>query len=403
MPIKIAFISSKAYKNYISSISQNLDDIQLEFFIYEEPEDAITLLPAAQNADAIIVGGLLPFQQIQPLVPQLSVPCHYMAQDETAVATTLLSILQNEQVSLHELAIDVIDPTFVSNILDDMNYTGDLPYILSSTSQHLYKEHTQLFHEGSVKLIVTGVHQLYEKLENENIPVFRMKDSKSATLRKMEEIKSELLLQKSKANRATTGIIECSEDDFQSFIQFTKYIHAIYKKKQDGRFELYTTSGRLQQALDREDLIHVLAQFNSPYRMGFGYGESMAEALQHAQEAIHFATPGDIFLIDERTKLFGPFPSEKRSISLKLDKPQLKLMAEKTKLSSLSLSKFLQFIADRQSDQFTAQDLADYLHVTRRTAERTIKKLLDHAYLVQSSSEMTYQKGRPKAVYTFLT
>jgi predicted transcriptional regulator len=48
---------------------------------------------------------------------------------------------------------------------------------------------------------------------------------------------------------------------------------------------------------------------------------------------------------------------------------------------------------------FTSADLAEYLQLTRRSAERMIKKLHDHGYIKVVGEEMIYKQGRPRAIY----
>lgn len=399
MPIKIAFISSKAYKKYISSIAQNIDDVQLDFYIYEKPEESLEIIQNLKPCDALVVGGLLPYLHIEHIISQMSIPCLNIGQDETSVATTLLTLLAKKSLELKDLAIDVIDKNFVTNILSDMNFSDRYPHILLSTEENLYNQHLELFNSGEVKLIITSVHHLYERFKHEGIPVMTIIDSKTATIQKIEALKSTVLLKKSNANRATAGIIKCHEDDFDVFLEFTRMIHANYKNRFDGSYELYATSGTLQTLLGDLELENKLASFKHPFYMGFGYGQSFIEAMNHAEEALKFSKENEIFLLNELSELSGPYPQKNTTLKLKLTDEKIIEMADKTTLSALNLSKIMTFIAERQSHEFTAQDLSDYLHVTRRTAERTIKKLLDHDYLVMVSAEMTYQKGRPRAVY----
>ena len=86
---------------------------------------------------------------------------------------------------------------------------------------------------------------------------------------------------------------------------------------------------------------------------------------------------------------------------MKTTEPALVEMAEKTKLSPANISKLMQYSLIRQTKQFTANDLALYLDVSRRTAERTLKKLVDYKYATIIGEEMTYRQGRPRALYEF--
>jgi predicted transcriptional regulator len=74
-------------------------------------------------------------------------------------------------------------------------------------------------------------------------------------------------------------------------------------------------------------------------------------------------------------------------------------MAKLTKLSPLNISKLINFSHERQSAQFTSQNLSEYLQVTRRTTERIIKKLVDNGYAKIVGEEMTHQQGRPRTIY----
>ena len=85
-------------------------------------------------------------------------------------------------------------------------------------------------------------------------------------------------------------------------------------------------------------------------------------------------------MLDSNKRLQGPFPHSNVAVEMKTTEPALVKMAEKTKLSPANISKLMQYSLDRQSKQFTANDLALYLDVSRRTAERTIKKLVDNKY-----------------------
>lgn len=86
---------------------------------------------------------------------------------------------------------------------------------------------------------------------------------------------------------------------------------------------------------------------------------------------------------------------------MKINEPALVAMAEQTKLSPAAISKLIRFSQSRQSKQFTANDLASHLQVTRRTAERTLKRLMEFSYVKIVGEEMTYRQGRPRALYEF--
>lgn len=399
MQIKIAIICSQAYKEYVSSIAQTINDFQIDFYIYKQPEDANKLLDVLKPTDVVVMGGLLPYLEVSERLKAGHLPFYYLEQDESSVSTTLLSTIVKYGFPLERLSIDVIKPEFVSNIMSDINHLTKSPFVLQTTSSKLFEEHLALYQQGKIDLAITSVHHIYEQLKAASIPTVRMIDSKSALLQKLSEIKSIALLNKSNANRAAAGKITLHIEDQPSFVKLTQEIHASYKQLDDNNFEIYTTSGRLQYLLASEQLKFILESFQHTFTLGFGYGESIVEALHHANEALKFSTDNQVYLLNAQSKLMGPYPDGATSLVLKNDHPKLLDISTKTKLSALNISKIIAFSNSRQSDQFTAQDLADYLFVTRRTAERTIKKLIDNQYAINVGEEMTYLQGRPRAIY----
>lgn len=400
MHIKIALICSQAYKEYVSSIAQTISDFQIDFYIYSQPQDANNLLDELQPADVLVIGGLLPYLEVAERLKIWQTPYYYLEQDESSVSTTLLATIARHEICLGRLSIDVVKPEFVSNILSDIHLEEVSPYVLQTTSPTLFEEHATLYRERKIDMAITSVHHVYTQLQKAQIPAVRVIDSRSALLQKLSDIKSMALLNKSNANRAAAGKITLHIDDTPSFLTLTQEIHASYKQLDDHNYEIYTTSGRLQYLLASEQLKTILDNFQYTFTLGFGYGESIVEALHHANEATKFSTNNQVYLLNAQSILTGPYPNGAQSLVLKTDHPKIAIMSSRTKLSALNIAKIMAFNEHRQSEQFTAQDLADYLFVTRRTAERTIKKLLANDYALQIGEEMTYQQGRPRAIYT---
>lgn len=53
----------------------------------------------------------------------------------------------------------------------------------------------------------------------------------------------------------------------------------------------------------------------------------------------------------------------------------------------------------RRDNRFTAGDIAEYLQVSRRSAERLLKKLVDCKLVEVVGEEQPYRQGRPRSVY----
>ncbi|MGG2114078.1 hypothetical protein ABFY60_27225 [Lysinibacillus pakistanensis] len=73
MSTKIAVICSKAFMNRITSIAQNIKNIQLEFYPYSHPEEAPILLKQIRPCDALLLGGTLPYLHVQSSLSEIPI------------------------------------------------------------------------------------------------------------------------------------------------------------------------------------------------------------------------------------------------------------------------------------------------------------------------------------------
>lgn len=407
MPLstKIAIICSKAFQNRILSIAQNIENIQLEFYLYNQPSDAPSLLKQIKPCDALLFGGTLPYLHAQTSLATFPIPWNYLKQDEMTISTTLLSLIANQAIPLQRLSIDVMHPIFVDNVLMEIEYTGIKPYVhsisITETADDVLQKHIALWETKQIDYIITSIHKVFDELQLRKIPAMRMLDATSSIIQCLEETKSQSILTKSEYAKAAVGFLDIPESSPCEDIlqQITTTTHSTYKQISSNYFELYTTAGHLQNALEKENLQQLIQHIDAPFRLAFGYGHSIFEAAENATHALKFAKPYEIYILDEHKNLSGPFPKSESKLSLKTKDPFVLQMAKQTSLSPLNISKIMQFSIERQASQFTAQNLSEYLQVTRRTTERIIKKLVDHGYAKVVGEEMTHQQGRPRTIY----
>ena len=406
MSTKIAVICSKAFMKRITSIAQNIKNIQLEFYPYSHPEEAPILLKQIRPCDALLLGGTLPYLHVQSSLSEIPIPWNYIKQDETAISTTLLSVMANHAISLSRISIDVMNPIFVENVLKDIEYSGPRPFIqqiaVTRPTQEILQHHIALWNAQSIDFVITSIHSVFDELQKHQIPAMRMIDATNSIVQHLEETRSQSLLTKSESVKAVVGILEIPENhSFDTYIlsKITTATHSTYKQITANSFELYTTAGYLQNTLAKENLQSLMQQIEIPFKLAFGFGHSILEASQNANNALTFAKPCEIFILDEHKNLLGPFPKSEIKLALKTDDPDVLKMAKLTSLSPLNISKIIDFSRERQSAQFTAYNLSEYLQVTRRTTERIIKKLVDNGYAKVVGEEMTHQQGRPRTIY----
>lgn len=406
MLIKIALIGPSLFCQQIEKLVASQKDIQIDSYHYKEPHESPAIIQTLPPYDAILFSGSLPYLFAKEVIQQLTIPVLYFKQDESAIAITILRLLVEESINLGRISIDVREKSSIDAVLHELGQQDSGPFIHILQDQEAIQKvthfHKNLFSAGKTDYVITSVHAVYEQLCKKNIPAMKMITPKNSILQEIDRAKQQVLLQKSDAAQIAIGIIE--GQNVESIVQQMATLMQANATEQQGRYTLFTTRGKVEFAVNNGYFDPFFNTSPADFILAFGYGETIVDATENAQTALNFienSTEHAFYIVNANKKLQGPFPQFNHAIEMKVNEPTLVEMADKTKLSPANLSKLLAFSQSRQTKQFTANDLALYLNVTRRTAERTLKKLLQFDYARIVGEEMTYRQGRPRALYEF--
>ncbi|WP_439020756.1 transcriptional regulator [Bacillus thuringiensis] len=413
MIIKIAVVGSKEFMENLLPIAHKLEEIEIEPYIYLHPAESSEILKRLKPCDVIFFSGALPYYMAKEIREQLRIPSTYLQQDETTVASSLLSIIYHQSIQPHKISIDLVDRTFITNVFHDIGLK-EKPQVMDYENMLWSKDeinrvidfHVAKYQSGDSDLALTSIHAVYDELQKIGIPSERMIDPTQSIIHGLKDakIKAEL----AKSHSATVGaciisFMERKESSLEQLNVVSKELRGSFKQVDEMTFILYTTRGDIESSIKTNMIDSVFMSIEGRIAIGFGYGKTVKEAEQNAKIAQDFAKNNPIehcfYILTSEKELFGPFPKEQRVQSLKNDNPELMKIAKETKLSPANLSKIIQFSQSHPSLKFTAADLSEYLQVTRRSTERLLKKLVDYGYAHICGEEMPYQQGRPRALY----
>ncbi|MGE6402234.1 MULTISPECIES: transcriptional regulator [Bacillus cereus group] len=413
MMIKIAVVGSKEFMENLLPIAHKLEEIEIDPYIYLHPAESSEILKRLKPCDVIFFSGALPYYMAKEIREQLRIPSTYLQQDETTVASSLLSIIYHQSIQPHKISIDLVDRSFITNVFHDIGLKEtpqvmDYENMLWSNDEirSIIDFHLAKYQSGEVDLALTSIHAVYDELQKIGIPSERMIDPTQSIIHGLKDakIKAEL----AKSHSATVGaciisFIELQESSLEKLNVISKELRGSFKQVDEMTFILYTTRGDIESSTKTNTIDRLFTNIEGAVSIGFGYGKTVNEAEQNAKIAQGFAKNNPIerrfYILTSDKELFGPFPKEQRVQSLKNDNPELMKIAKETKLSPANLSKIIQFSQSHPSLKFTAADLSEYLQVTRRSTERLLKKLVDYRYANICGEEMPYQQGRPRAIY----
>ncbi|WHY29588.1 transcriptional regulator [Bacillus wiedmannii] len=413
MMIKIAVVGSKEFMETLLPVAHKLEEIEIDPYIYLHPAESSELLKCLKPCDFIFFSGALPYYMAKEIREQLRIPSTYLQQDETTVASSILSVMYHQRIQPHNISIDLVDRSFITNVFHDIGIK-ESPQVFDYENMLWSKDeikrvidfHVTKYQSGEAHLALTSIHAVYDELQKIGIPSERMIDPKQSIIHGLKDakIKAEL----AKSHSATVGAcmissLELREGLFEQLDVISKELRGSFKKVDEMTFILYTTRGDIESIIKTNMINNLFASIEGTIAIGFGYGKTVKEAEQNAKIAQSFAKNNPIdncfYILTSDKELFGPFPKEQRVQSLKNDNPELMKIAKETKLSPANLSKIVQFSQSHPSLKFTAADLSEYLQVTRRSTERLLKKLVDYGYAHICGEEMPYQQGRPRAIY----
>lgn len=401
---QIAVICSNEFAKRVKTIETELSSIKLQYYTYRNPQEATALIGQIKPCDAVFFSGSLPYFYAKKKCDELPIPTHYLKQDGTAIATTLLA-LTNRGTTLQEVSIDITDPNIATGILEDIS-TNEFPWMYKIEPnvdiEEIVKFHYDLYQNQKTTQAVTSIHAVYEILQKQNVPVIRMIDPRSSIIKGISETKNLAILSKSQSAKIAVGYIQFeSNREIQNneLGQFTLLFKTRLIEVERNLFTLFTTQGDVQRIFEYLSEIQWKRLSDTPFKLAFGYGSNIEEATQNAKDALLLTKSNTAYVLTEHKQLLGPYPKYHRCIELRTQEPVLVEVAKSTSLSPANLSKVIQFSKYHTANEFTAHDLESFLQVSRRTSERILKKLVDHQYAEVVGEEMTYQQGRPRAVY----
>ena len=140
--------------------------------------------------------------------------------------------------------------------------------------------------------------------------------------------------------------------------------------------------------------------------MGVGFGYTALSAGKHAQLAFTQSSEagGNVcYIVREDQSVFGPVASTASHAydryQITITNPDLLEQAEKMGMSASYMNKIMSRVARYNQLEYTANDLADILDVTLRSANRILLKWIDAGLVSIIGEEKPTRHGRPRRVY----
>ncbi|MEK4298454.1 hypothetical protein MKY30_03405 [Oceanobacillus sp. FSL W8-0428] len=416
MNIKLGILGEKNIVQRVQEITKQFASMEVLPFIFSDPCDAAAQAERAVMCDALLFTDYCSYHEaVKQKHKQMM---FYIDYDEYSI---LSSILYTGKLSPKKcLSIDYPDHI---KLVDSAHDTMLTEYELFSIDYHkqdveniqkLIDFHKELFSQQKTDLILTSRKDVYIGLLQEGFPVHFIQIAEKCIIQALEKTVQILEIESYSTNLVMTGILSLKESlpihlHHQIHTEIRKYLSEFCKKydamllpTKDSHYFIIGTSKLIKvikenyRAFPLMDDVEKIA--GSPIALAFGLGLNPLSSQKHAYLALEACQrdKGSIsYLINECQEKIGPIGQRRNIDTNKL----FYALVHQARLNNELSYLFIQFIVERNNEPFSSNDIADFYQVTKRSAERTVKKLLSGEIIKISGKESPYTKGRPRKLF----
>ncbi len=428
--IKIALFGSEETIHLVTSFENKIEDIRLYPYTYTDVTDLEKLLPLAKDCDVYLFSGILSYSHAKFLKVTFDKPAVYIEDNELNVSLTLLTVIHHNLSSLDRISFDLPDRRNLDSIMRQLQispqpqfikeffWINQQPYKIFDT-KYLFDYHMDLYTSGKTDFVITSIHSVYNQMVEKGVPCMHMVDAEKTIIDSLQKAKEASILNRIQLSQVAVSMVELKTTIPEKNIHtetvllllsemqhLAKQVNGEVQQTSADTFEYFGTKGSIQFVFEQpellEPLLSVANQYSFIIHMGSGFGMTMVEAKKNAAIALSYTNKEPerhSFIVVTEDKVVIDQRSDITDQTLFSTNEQIISMAKTAKVSVTNLIKMKQLLQSRPINRITSEDVADYFEITRRSAERMLKKYMDAGWLHVIGEEQPYQNGRPRSVY----
>lgn len=427
MKVKMAVFGREEVLQLVQLYVSDKEQIEVIPFIYENESDVIKLMERAVMCDVYIITEHLPFLAIQELINKKHTPVVQVEVDAYMLLTSLYRLRKQHKRTLHRVSIDIPCSEVLTKVFDELGIDDPTVYTYAYGTNHLEFEpvlayHQELWEKGAIDYVLTSSRKMKKHLLAKGIPSKRMVIPINNITDALEQAASIVTLHQSVSNQIVAGVVDIRNKSElleahgksylttiiknieQTLIPFKEETDTSLFMNNDQQFVLFGTKGMFEYITTNYrdfPLLNKIEERIDPevtVDIGFGLGLHALEAEQHAKIALESCREMDghtCYIVNERREVIGPIGVKKHFNTSMLYRD----LIHKARLGNQLSYNFIDFITNRNNEPFSSNDVAEHYNVTKRSAERTINKLLHGDVIEHVGEERPYMKGRPRKLF----
>ncbi len=431
MKVKIGFITSPHMASFLKKIEYELAPYCImTYIIVNDPHKSLDkFLEHEKQVDCFIFSGRSLYFPVSENRENISIPCYTIDEFEGDIKELLLQqILINRNLDLSRIFIDCAFE--INNYLGlkdflpekDLPYFSENQYTSLDTFLHKIKEqHMYLHKTNKVDLSITRTSCIAMELEKEKIPYLYLYPVKEYLLNFFMQVIHSTEGKNKKTNSFaaiavappytrkagnTEGVISKYIQFLMSFSHNNGYDFMIQRDK--GIIIVRTQDKDIRRLTDNFKNSRFKTSLDTAVKhtssMGIGMGTDLFQARRNAMKALDLShkKEGGLYCMDDHNQIIGPIGEPMRITIQSYPNADLLSLSRILHVDHINLQKIISFSILNQEKPFAADQLADYLKVTVRSASRLINKIEKNGGAKSYDENLSSGRGRPKKYFKLM-
>lgn len=423
MKIKIGFIMSKPFLPFTKEINKELENYcSIINLVANENKDVVNLYNNNKNnVDCFVFSGKVFFYYLVNNIGYPNKPCYIIDELQSNIKDIFLNLLLNNRN--FDFSKIFIDSAFEGNNYLDVKALlneDEYPYFntekfkdINKSTENTLNKHIELHHKGLINLSITRFGTIVKVLEENDYPYIYMYPPKSYIINFFMQIINSFHSRKNKDQKMGSitilftpeffknkeSIILSLRKYFYNYVQIHGYDFTV--QRDDEKIEILTTYNDLYDLTKEFKDVKVLNNLREvsgiDLIIGLGSGNNLYQARLNSYKAAYYSREKEdsIYYIDENSRLIGPIGKNSKTDIKSIPDDKIIELSNKFHVNHINLQKIISYTKLINSTKVTGKDLANYLNVTVRSANRIINKIKENGGAVFYYEKLKSGRGRP--------
>ena len=436
---KIAVITTEYMANYVQEAFEKMQlDCRYEIFVYKTFRDIPELYrKIPDDVMGVLASGSFPARVIQLSYPNTSRVIMPFNTDDAAICQLFFRLLEeNRFLEFERIYADVVEmfgidlktylmhdfSTPLSITTNQIVYEKGLEELFQIEEQE-YQKHLKLWKSGTIDICVTRFSSIVERLLEQGVPVYFPFPSIGYMREICLQMFKEIEYRKMKDNSSAIISVKIAEEDkeakgasleYQLLALQAALMEYMSADSQDyfiGRnefaIEILTTRRYIEKLTENYQICKLADGLGLNYKVniGYGLGHELQQARMNAGSALEKASKykGGVSFVAVENGIMPRLLSRIKVTNTDIQNLQEeKTETKKMKVPDYKIKEVLEIIEATEEKQITAQELAERLYITKRSANRILSALEGQGVIEIAKTRATSAKGRPERVYRII-